>query len=281
MANHRDNREHRRYADRLATLEAQSVIDGRDRFKKRHQGLKKGLPKLRAYQIKSNLGRALTVLIPFFIVLLAMIYVVSPFSKVNQVKVVGNEDLTAKQVEAASGAKAGAFIWRLVFDQAAVSKQAQQNNLQVKSIRVSLVGPRSVKVHVVENPVIGIVTHNGHQELLLSTGKYQKISNNLTNFITYAGFAKHEGILTETAKQVGQLSATIRQGISQVTYSPTSTDDERLKIYMNDGNTVLANASTLAQKMKYYPSIVTNMNTAGVIDLQVGAYSYAYGDQSK
>ena len=34
MANHRDNREHRRYADRLATLEAQSVIDGRDRFKK-------------------------------------------------------------------------------------------------------------------------------------------------------------------------------------------------------------------------------------------------------
>ena len=57
----------------------------------------------------------MTVLIPFFIVLLAMIYVVSPFSKVNQVKVVGNEDLTAKQVEAASGAKAGAFIWRLVF----------------------------------------------------------------------------------------------------------------------------------------------------------------------
>lgn len=42
MANHRDNREHRRYADRLATLEAQSVIDGRDRFKKRHQGLKRG-----------------------------------------------------------------------------------------------------------------------------------------------------------------------------------------------------------------------------------------------
>ena len=54
MANHRDNREHRRYADRLATLEAQSVIDGRDRFKKRHKGLKKGLPKLRAYQIKSR-----------------------------------------------------------------------------------------------------------------------------------------------------------------------------------------------------------------------------------
>ena len=146
---------------------------------------------------------------------------------------------------------------------------------------MSLVGPRSVKVHVVENPVIGIVTHNGYQEFLLSTGKYQKISNNLTNFITYTGFAKHEEMLTETAKQVGQLSATIRQGISQVAYSPTSTDDERLKIYMNDGNTVLANASTLAQKMKYYPSIVTNMNTAGVIDLQVGAYSYAYGDQSK
>jgi cell division protein FtsQ len=38
MANHRDNREHRRYADRLATLEAQSVIDGRDRFKKAPPG---------------------------------------------------------------------------------------------------------------------------------------------------------------------------------------------------------------------------------------------------
>ncbi len=281
MARSKGNRDHQRYAERLATLEAQSVIDGRKQFKKRHRGLKKDLPKLRAYQIKSNAGRALSVLIPFIIILVVMFYVVSPLSKITQVKVVGNEDLTSYQVEKASGIRSGAFIWRIIFDQANVSKQAQGNNPQIKGLKVSLSGPQAVKVTVTENPVIGIVNHNGHQELLLATGEYQTINGKLNNFITYAGFNKHEYLLKQTAQQIGQLPETIRQGISQVAYSPTKTNNERLKIYMNDGNTVLANASTLGNKMKYYPSIVTNMSGAGVIDLQVGAYSYAYGNKNK
>lgn len=46
---------------------------------------------------------------------------------------------------------------------------------------------------------------------------------------------------------------------------------------MNDGNQVIASIDTFAEKMQYYPSIVSKMNYTGVVDLEVGAYSYPYG----
>ena len=73
----------------------------------------------------------------------------------------------------------------------------------------------------------------------------------------------------------------IRQSISEVSYSPTKLNPDRLKLIMNDGNTVLVRADTLGEKMKYYPSIVSKMKGNGIIDLQYGAYSYNYGNKQK
>lgn len=46
---------------------------------------------------------------------------------------------------------------------------------------------------------------------------------------------------------------------------------------MNDGNTVYATMDTFGSKINYYPGIAAQMPTKGVVDLQYGAYSYAYG----
>ncbi|SUP61218.1 Uncharacterised protein [Weissella viridescens] len=53
-------------------------------------------------------------------------------------------------------------------------------------------------------------------------------------------------------------------------------------LFMNDGNEVLINASDVAEKLKYYPSIAAQVkanqksvgNKKTIIDLQVGAYGY-------
>jgi hypothetical protein len=46
---------------------------------------------------------------------------------------------------------------------------------------------------------------------------------------------------------------------------------------MNDGNQVIAKSITLKKKMKYYPNISANMDSPGIVDLEVGAFSYPYG----
>lgn len=272
-----ESREHARYAERLAILESRRVIDGREQFKKRAQGLRHDLTGLQRYRLKSNLSRVLALVIPFTLVLLLMLYVVSPLSKVTRVQVVGNQELSAGAVQAASGIKPGAFIWRVLDQQRTLAQQAQTSNPQIKSLKVALIGPQAVRVSVREYPVIGLVNHNGRQQLLLGNGKYRPVKGRVDNFVTYAGFQHQPRLLKTTAQQVGHLPAMVRQGISEVTYSPTTVDHQRLRLYMNDGNTVYVRASQVAKKLAYYPSITVNMKQNGVVDLQFGAYSYDYG----
>lgn len=276
-----DGQEHARYAERLARLESRSVIDGRTQFKQRARGLKRDLVGLQRYRLQSNLSRALELVIPFGLVLLLMLYVVSPLSKLTRVQITGTQGLTVREVQTASGIKPGAFIWRVVDQQTTITKQAQAKNPQIKSLRVTVTGPRAVRVRVQEYPVIGLVNHNGRQELLLANGKYRVVRGRAQNFVTYAGFKHDPGLLKTTAQQIGRLPVMVRQGISEVTYTPTPVDPQRLRLYMNDGNTVLVRADQVAKKLAYYPSITATMKQNGVVDLQFGAYSYNYGSKDQ
>ena len=80
--------------------------------------------------------------------------------------------------------------------------------------------------------------------------------------------------LTLLAQQLNLLPNRLLGAISEIHFTPTKSDPTKLLLYMNDGNQVIANAETLAKKLAYYPSIVAKMNYQGIIDLEVGAYSY-------
>ncbi len=45
---------------------------------------------------------------------------------------------------------------------------------------------------------------------------------------------------------------------------------------MNDGNQVILNINNLANQMKYYSQVAKDMDEKGVIDMEVGIYSYPY-----
>ena len=94
--------------------------------------------------------------------------------------------------------------------------------------------------------------------------------------IQYQSFDHHRQKLKTTAIQLGRLKPVVRNGISTVCYQPQKNAPNRLVIYMRDGNTVYANLTTVDKKMAYYPAIAATMKEPGVVDLQVGAFSYSY-----
>lgn len=273
-----DNDQHLRYNERLAKLEQRSVIALSDHQKKqRRVRLKKQLPKLKKLQFRSNLQRVLSIVLPFTLVLVACLYLISPWSKLTEVTVSGNHYLNSAQVKAATNVKPGRLIWATLWTSDDRLAQIQKQNAQIKQVRVHLTGWRSVKVTLKEYQVIGLITINGKERLLLSNGKTRPTGNTTVNqFISYAGFKKHPKMLRTTAKQIGELDSAIKNGISEVTYSPTTLDDERLQLLMNDGNTVYVKASQLKNRMSYYPSIVANTSGNRIINLEFGAYSYKY-----
>ena len=45
---------------------------------------------------------------------------------------------------------------------------------------------------------------------------------------------------------------------------------------MNDGNRVIVNISDLSEKMAYYSQVAEQMDKPGIVDMEVGIFSYPY-----
>lgn len=108
----------------------------------------------------------------------------------------------------------------------------------------------------------------------------QKVNRPADDAPIYQGFkAKDAKIYQDIAQQFAQLEVALRTNVSQIELSPTKSNAKRIVLYMNDGNTVYATYDELGQKMAYYANIAAQMSEKGVVDLQFGAFSYAYGTQ--
>lgn len=265
--------EHERYIKRLSKLERPTQDED---VSERQKTLTQSLPEVTQQQKSGNRRRFFSVVVPFGLILLVCLYIISPLSKVNQVVVRGNDELTAEQVERASRLTPGRYIWNTTRNQEQTLKLAQKNNKQIKSLAFKRTGWRSIQITVAEYPTIGLVSKDGRLQQLLANGQSIPAQKHIKNFINYSGFSKSPVHLKNAAREIGKLPRSVRSAISDVTYSPTTINPDRLILLMNDGNTVYVTADELSSKMKYYPAIVSQMNGRGVINLQYGAYSHGY-----
>ena len=270
--------EHERYAQRLTTLEHRREASNNSTKSTERIGHK--VRGIKVYRYFTNGERVLKLILLFGSVLLLMLYVISPLSKVREVTVTGNSELSPAQVEDATQVHLGRYIWGVMATRQAISRTAHQRNPQVKQIHLRLTGAQSLQMTVTENPIVGTVEIGQRDYNILANGQLQRAKGSQSR-IQYQGFNKDRAQLKKTAVQVGQLKAVVRNGISTISYRPTNTAPNRLVIFMRDGNTVYANLNTVGKKLAYYPSIAATMKKPGVVDLQVGAYSYSYDSHDK
>lgn len=275
--------EHRRYSKRLEELEKRSAAA------RQHQKMKPKLAsahvgnqlrKIKFKRYRLNTSRVFKLVFLFLLILLLMIYIISPLSKIDKLRVVGNHDLTVKQVEKTTKVYPGRFIWGVWLTQKTIEKQAIADNAQVKSLKIKVLGPQTVQLSLRENSLIGTAVLNNDTYAILADGQLKR-TDQVDNGITYKRFDGHQKALEKTAVQIGKLKPAIRNGISSVNYRPTKHFPNRLIIYMRDGNTVYADLTTVGKKLAYYPGIAASMKDKGIIDLQVGAYSYSYKSDDK
>lgn len=274
--------EHHKYSKRLTELEKRSAAAQQRQQKKKPSKTHVG-NKIRGIKIKryvSNGERVLKLVILFSLILLFMIYIISPLSKINTLHVTGNHDLTKEQVEKNTNIYPGRFIWGVYLTRHQLIKQAVRKNPQIKSLRIEVTGPQSLRISVKENALLGTAVMNNDTYAVLADGQLQR-TKTADNGIAYKRFDGHKKALVATAAQLGKLKPAIRNGISSVSYQPTKEYPDRVIIYMRDGNTVYGDLNTIGDKMGYYPAIAASMKNKGIIDLQVGAYSYDYGSKDK
>lgn len=270
--------EHQRYSQRLTELEQRreknvKAVKTPERIGHKVRGIK-------FYRYFTNGERVLKLILLFGSILLLMLYIISPLSKVQTVTVVGNDELTKAQVENATQVRPGRYMWGVLFDHQSISKEAHRRNPQVKQVSFKATSARSLQINVKENPIVGTIEIGQRDYNVLCNGQLQLAKGDKSK-IQYQHFGSNRQKLRKTAIQIGKLKPVVRNGISSVSYRPTKNAPDRLVIFMRDGNTVYANMNTVGKKLAYYPAIAANMKKAGVVDLQVGAYSYDYGSRDK
>lgn len=235
------------------------------------------LPRLR-HQRNQKLARRLTLLLGIFLVVMGlMVYLVSPLSHVQTVRIQGARALSSRQIQRAVGITPGDSIFNVWGHERALQQRAPKRNSRIKRATVRFHQPNRVTVTVTEYVTAGYVMRQGQYYEVLENGvvSQQSVTQPKSGTPVYGNF-KSAKTLRRMILQYAKLSAPIKHSISEIQASPTKTDPQRIHLFMNDGNEVYASLTTFARKMAYYPSIASKMKQKGVVNLEVGAYSYAF-----
>lgn len=219
----------------------------------------------------------------FVVALLVVLYFQSPLSKINRVQVAGAHLNDSSFYSEKSGLQLGDSLWG--FKKKNVYKQLEQV-AGVQKVEVSRVWFRDVLISIEEWRPIAYIEVDEQYGLLLEDGYVFKSDKQLLeeDAPIINGFTNKEN-RARIIEQLQKMENDIYQLISEIVYTGTKDNPESVTVFMDDGYELRALLPTLAEKMIYYPEIVSQLTgkEKGVIDMEVGTfftpYSKVYGEK--
>lgn len=238
------------------------------------------IPQVKQQRPKRKGNRKLLfLLVLFFLTVLVVIFIRSPYSKVHEVEVYGNDIYPAELVAKTSGVVIGTQflnVWES-------SVQEQVKPLEgIKQVTVKRRFPGVIELHVSEYRRVAFWTGpDGSRFPLLENGivlKQVNFSKRVVDRPLISSWPAPE-LLPHLAKSLAKLSPAILSEISDIALSPTVYDKQRVTLFMRDGNEVRSVVYKLDKMLKWYPSIVKELpkDTKGVLSLFEQPWFVPYG----
>ncbi|WP_272844816.1 cell division protein FtsQ/DivIB [Liquorilactobacillus mali] len=243
----------------------------RNSFKKKRMGSK--LPKL-VKQRRLLLHKRMSInLFVFGFITLVSLYFILPISRVKEVNVSGADNVTQEAIKKASGININDYMLQVYLGKGHSARLIKNNISEVKSAAFSL-HDRSVNIRISKEKIVGYLLKNNKYYALNSEGHVSIVQRTAPeeNLPVFSNF-KTSSETKLLAKQMNKLSSSLLTGISEIDAVPVSVNPERIRVYMNDGNEIIATLSTFASKMQYYSQIKAKATGKIRIDFEVGAYS--------
>lgn len=187
----------------------------------------------------------------FLIVIGVFVLLFSNYLKLKTIEVEGNNQITKEEILEAGNINNDLRTWSIKDDEI-------QNNIKsrfdiFKSVTVKSKLPSSIKVQVEEYSFIAQnKKEDGSLEIIMENGKpYSgKIRNNY-NLPIIENFNDDSNKLEEVYKNLNKLKQEVRLQISEI----ISDENDRLIIYMKDGQKVKTLRASFADKLNYYEEI--------------------------
>ncbi|HLR53500.1 MAG TPA: FtsQ-type POTRA domain-containing protein [Pseudogracilibacillus sp.] len=229
------------------------------------------IPKLKEARKKKSNRRLIIYLVIFLILLFILVYLQTPLSEVKHIEVEGNQVLSEEEVIEAGEVEYDTNIW-------SVSKKKTVNSLQenpvIDSVKVERKLPQTLRIQLKENRVIGYLEEEDLFYPVLDNGTIVENREGNQGAGPVLRDFKNDEYLKDISSELKDTPDNIYKLISEITWSPTDKNKNKIKIYMSDGYVIDATIRDLASKLENYPSIVSQLDEdeEGIIHMGVGTY---------
>ncbi|MFC0524047.1 cell division protein FtsQ/DivIB [Pontibacillus salicampi] len=240
------------------------------------------IPKLKEARKKKANRRLILYLSFFFILILLILYLQSSLSNVHNITVNGNEHVNDQDVIQMSGVSSKDNFWKV--NGGEVASKIEQHE-EIKSVQVDKQLPASITFEIEEYDRVGYVQNDGSYYPILSTGdplSSLELKSPAGDAPLLIGWDK-PSYLEEMTQELQQLPQSVTQLISEIHWTPTDKNPYKVHLYMNDGYEVEGSIRSFSDKMKSYPSIVSQLDSSkkGIIHIDVGAYFEEYSSDEE
>lgn len=234
------------------------------------------IPTMKERRKKRTNRRFIILIVIFAVTLLTLLYFQSPLSHIKNIKVVGNNLKSTEYYIKHSGLQKGDSLWE--FNSSRVESLLQEQKI-VKKVTVKRKWLNDVTISVKEHNQVALLKEHEQYNLILDNGRILNMSKTPSSFDIpiLVGF-EDEKTRKKMIQQLNSMDSELVDLISQVNAIPNDSNPYAIQMFMNDGFEVRASIPTLASKLKYYPSIISQVKKGekGVIDLEVGTFYRSY-----
>lgn len=214
--------------------------------------------------------------IVFLIVIGLLFYVITPLSNVSTVSITGHTHLTTEEVYELSDVEVGSKMYFI--DTERVASTLEHSPL-IEDAFVTKSGLNSLDIHIAEQHTVAYLSADGFYPVK-SNGYMllEPVNMPLHGPIIYN--FDEEGI-HNVVDALAILDYEILRTMSEIYARPSEENGGRIQLFMNDGQEVIADISTLSEKISFYTGIRSEIDDSadGLIDLEIGNSFLPYSSQ--
>src|SRR5690625_3275808 len=238
------------------------------------------IPKLKERRKRRANRRFFTYLTIILLLIVVIVYLQSPLSHLKSIEVMNNLNVDDSEIIQLSQLTTDQSYWNININE---TIDHIKQHPEIDDVQIQRKWYNRLIVEVSELSRVGYVNNGSNYYPILENG------NILDSFplefpkgdapILYEFI--DEAILVELTTQLAQLEDPIVSLISEIFWEPIELNQYRIRLFMTDGQEVIASIRNFKDKMSIYPSIASQLDpmSAGILYIDVGAYFQPFSQE--
>ena len=195
-------------------------------------------------------------------VLLLIAYIVSPLSRIQVIRVIGNEIFSKEYILETSQIEIGDIYYGII--PFAIENRLQKNPL-IKKANVERHGSRIISITLQEKEVIASFDLDGSLHYLCTDGTYTPLTNDNSGYMTrvpyIVGLEEDMDLLISLAKPLSKVNKDVLEMMSEIVWYKLNYDNTQLKVNMVDHNYVFISIGNM-ESINSYRKIAATLTSS-------------------